>query len=139
MNTHYIKFRTFFPDQLINEFGCAQYIIDKNVTEETNVCSPSYKIVCNEHRKDIARIDNHWTMNLYSLQNLGCFQIPRIQCEDSDIVAHLNIFMRDVLRVGTESTYKSWRILQYEKTDPQPTSLLRYVYRKKDFTFPFQT
>src|SRR4030066_72288 len=79
--------------------GLPQYIIDKNVTEETNVCSPSHKIVCNEHRKDIARIDNHWTMNLYSLQNLGCFQIPRIQRKDRDIVAHLNVFMGNVLCV----------------------------------------
>jgi hypothetical protein len=77
-------------------------------------------------------------MNLHSLQSLGCFQIPRIQREDSDIVANLNVFMGDVLRVGTESTYKSWWILQYEKTDPQSTSLLSYVFdRKKDFTFPF--
>ena len=77
-------------------------------------------------------------MNLYSLQNFGCFQIPRIQCENRDIVAHLNVFMSDVLCVGTESAYKSWWILQYEETDPQQFSLLRYVFdRKKDFTFPF--
>jgi hypothetical protein len=71
-----IKIIVFFFDEAVNEFRGTEHVVDEDIVEEANVCTPLFQIFGHKHGENIAYVSGYWAVDFYAFHYFsGCLVI----------------------------------------------------------------